>query len=514
MLWNDKSATTVWDSLQEAKARANAAYVRHVSMLVDFYDGDHSSWMEGAGDPLSWDDEVGCYTGYFKQFFPNAWDDGNGNVLGQYLPLARRVIDASATLFHRPPKLILQRAGKDLPTDSAQVALWERLQRDMELAPTCKDWQRRTRLCKTTLAYVNWSFGRMALEVLTPDTFWVYENEYAPSRLYLADLIMHELSQPINSSESKDGRKFVVWERGYKPGQWTVRVTDIFGKALVNPLFPSNVNSYDTYPYVIAHDGQPRGGIYADLDDSLLYGQLGLDLVWTDTHLAMRTEHGGQFWLKTVGGASKLPKELVRGRDRTMVLTGEEDACGYAGSTFNVDGSLAYIDTYLRTMAVMHGLHPDLFAVSGEAFSKAITAVAKAMDRLDLQETRQDQEAYWELRLHELWRRIRTVWNAHNPALAFDGDLELRVEWSDPENSAIDPLTREQSNQAKINTNRTTPAHLLAQEEDIPLEEARKRVLENAAFNAKVREASGGQGLRQTPQSATQYQGEEDGDVA
>lgn len=464
MLWHDKSANETMTILKEAKTRVRESYVRYVTMLKDFYHGDHESWMENVGDPVHPDDATKEFEGYFEQYFPDAWDGGNGSMLPQYLPLIRRLIDVRTGLFHRKANLPLVRQdGEPVSVDDPQVQTWKDIQEQGKLHPKLKYWDRMTDLCRTTMMHPGWRFGQLDFDVLTPETFFVYEYKYAPKRLDLAPLVMHELSQPLGTPMSDTQRMFVVWERPSRRGEpWTVRVTDIYGRELDDQtLFltadgkSDPVNRYKRYPYVMAHAEEPTFGIYAELDDSLLMAQVGINLIWTDYHLAMRTQHGGQAVL-TVEDKTKAPKHVSMGRGSVLLLqdtgTSGGESFTFANSPLDVAGMIAYLDSFLRTQAMLRGLNPDMFSVNGEQFNQAHTAVAKAMDRVDLQETREDREAYWEMKLKELFEMVKAVWNTHNPSQRFDDDVTIGVEWADID-TAFDPLHEAQAKQAQINAN-------------------------------------------------------------
>ena len=484
MLWNDETAPTLFKELLDEKTAVRDCFVRNVTMLKSFYFGDHVSWMEFVEDNRHLDDREHEFTSYFAKYFKNAWQDGGGSLFPLYLPFINRVTNIRAALFHRAPNLVLveDETGKGLPSTDDSAKIWKEIQTKGHLNSQNKLWHRMTDLVKTAAMFPNWVQGQIEYEVKTPEELFVKESEYVPYRLDLAHLVMHELPSALSDPTTVLERRFVVWE---KPNQyhteWTVRLTDVFGRDLKdgngdpvdNPLFANGVNKYKRYPYVLSHAMRPTYGIFAEVDDALLQGQIGLNLAWTDGHLAMRTQWGGQAWKRT-GDPSAQPDELVWGRDVVAMLRGDKDGgedLGHLNYNLDIGGYLSYVDAFMRTYAVMYGLHPDIFSISGDTFSKAITAVAKAVDRIDLQETREDQEAYWELKLQEQFDLSRLVWNTHNKRKIRD-DVRLKVEWADPD-MAQDPMHEIQSIQAALNSGLMSRAEGVAKLRKIPLEDAK-----------------------------------------
>ena len=497
MLWTDKSAVTVQQTLKEAKRRVRKDYVRRVSMQQDFYDGDHASWMEGTA-VLHPDDEGGysgstSSTSYLQRYFPNAWDNGSGSLCPQYLPVIQRFTDTVAALFHRKAELGFDLDGEEVPESDSQMQTWRLIEKSTQLHQMLKQWQRSTYLHKTSPMHVRWSYGQLALEPLSPADWWAWESYDNPVHLQAAQLAMHELPQPINNWAATIERRYAVWEHDEKTGAWTFHIRNQFGKDLGDSLFRDGLNHYGQFPYVVAHEGIPRKSIFQDLDDSLLTAQIGLDLLWTDYHLACRMD-GGVLTLKSA--TPKTGKDLPFGRDRALAL-GSEDSAAYIQATQNLGAMVDFGGRWLKTFAVMHGLHPDLFAIDGSSFSTAISAVAKRIDRLDVQETREDREAYWEVKLAELFDLIRIVWNFWNPARRLDPRLVLKIKWSEPEN-AVSPLEQAQADQAKINAGLTNPVEIIMRDRRCSREEAERCFEENLRWLER-RAAVMPTGTRQTP---------------
>lgn len=497
-LWADQSADTIKQSLMAYKHRVRTDYVRRVTMQDDLYHGDHQSWMEGGG-VLHPDDELSSSSAsteaYLQRFFPNAWDNGKGSLLPQYLPLLKRTVDTVAGLFHRKPELTLDTADNEpVPTEHPQMEIWRDIQRQTQLAQTLKELQHKTFLHKTMLAHVRWSFGRLRVDPIHLADGFIWEAEEDPADLRLAPLVMHELPAPMKTPPTTTERRWAVWQQDAASGLWSFAIRNLAGKVLPNRLFPKGVNAYGTYPYILCHDGQPRTSAYAELDDSLLSAQIGLDLLWTDFHLACRM-NGGVVAMHTDQG-TKLPRALPFGRDRAMVM-GLEEKVETIQLHQSLPDMLEFARDYIKTFAVLHGLHPDSFAIEGQAFAQAITAVAKQVDRLDVQETREDYETYWEGKLADLFDLIRLVWNVWNPARQLDPRLRLRIKWIEPR-EVVSPLEAAQASMARLNGGLSYPVREIMRLDGVDEAEAARVYGRWQEWN-KERTQRGDPGIRQTP---------------
>ena len=470
-------------------------------MLCDFHDCNFAPWFEGDADSvIHWDDTEQSHTPYFVQHFENAVRQNA--LCPQYLPLTKRLVNVRATLFHRKPAFELIRGGVPLPADHEQTQLWDRIVRSSQLIPALKRWQRRSDLVGTALMFPRWNGRGLQMEVYTPDWFYAAQSANAPADLNRCDFVMHELAQAVHTIENAAERRFAVWEPPQKEGgQWACFVRGIDGRNLENPLFANNVNRYGRFPYVIAHREPPEFSILAEPDDSLITAQVGINLLYTDYMGAMFMQGGVLAVQDHVTGR---PRDIPFSRYHALnIPPGSEFGAQYIKMDIDIGGMIAFAANYLKIYAVMHGLHPDTFSIEGEAFASAITAVAKQVDRLDVQETREDSEAYWELILDDLFDLIRAVWNVHVPNDPLDADLELRIKWPEPQEVA-DPLAATQAAQARLN------AHLSYRVREIMRihrcdELEAKRIFE-LALDEAGRLAGEAPGIRQTPESETDFQ--------
>lgn len=488
MLWTNQTIPTLHRVALESKRRVRAEYVHTVSQLNDLYEGDHESWMMG-GSPSHPDDTVG-HIPYFARYFPTAYADGS--LTPAYLPLLKKLDETIAAQFHRAPIYVPMRSGSPLsegdPTHRAVTAMLD----TSNFTDALKRLQRYAWLDKTAFAFARPAREGVVLDVLTPDLVSVWESDWDPCSLQEAQAVSHELSARPGTTGAIPERRFVSWTRE-TDNTVSCRVTDLYGRELPDQaLWPVGLQPLTRYPYVVAHDRQPRESIYAPLDDSLLSAQVGIDVLWTDYLLESRMQ-GGMLNLRLE--AQDKPSVIPFSRDRVIVC-GKDESAQYVGMPVDFAGMLSFANQYMKTHAVLHGLHPDTLAIDGSAFSSAITAVAKQVDRLDVLETKADYEAYWTRKAKEAFSVLRMVWNAWMPLSdRIPEDVELRIEWPRPLDVA-DPLHTAQSDQANMNAGLTSPVRILMERKGISEAEATKQVEENLAWKARIDAITG---QRQTP---------------
>ena len=500
MYWNRTGAWNMRQLIEDARNRAADHYSNTVQELLDFYARDNKTWMEGYG--------TGEHTPYFERFFPNAVKAGNLHPV--YIPALPRLIDTKAARFHRKPLLKLLEADGKETEDASQVAVWEDLQREMQLPVRLKEWDHKNELCSTFFGAVIWDDETQYpyLELLPPHSVWVRESSGTPTHLQTAEMIAHELYVQSNSLGMAEYPLYIVWERYTdESGDHVVAAykADRDGNMEgVQPFGGSGFAPYDRYPYVITHAHAPTVGIYADIDSSLLSFAVGLDLLWTDYHLQKRMDGG--FLTINDGRVGLMPNEIPFGRDRVLLLTDKDSSAEYVSSTSDVAGMVAFAQAYMQTFAINHGLTPDMFAIAGNQMAPAISAIAKQVDRLDLQEVREEKEEYWRMKLQELFGVIRMVYNAHAGAgrTKLRDDLRLKVEWPEPD-MASDPLHEAQALMAGFNALIDNPVYHLMEKKNMTEEAALESVLYSAKIKRMIADVMG-EGMRQTPESATEFQ--------
>jgi hypothetical protein len=416
-------------------------------------------------------------------------------MVPQYMPLMRKVVDYVAATFHRPALLKLRtRDGEALPEDHVQTRRLRRMEIETQLHPALRQWQRRAEGGGTAFLFPVARWGRMSWEVLTPDVVWAWEDERAPGDVQRCEWVAHELSRPMistNRAREADARRFVVWTRN------EVKIVDRWGRPVADPGLGATVegtlvsgNPYGLIPYAVLHRDPHTAGMWGPIPESYVTSQVGINLLWSDFHLQMRLVAG--LGVANLVDTAKFPERLKYGIDRILKL-GPDDKFDFRGPALPIEGMLSFAQKYVQTYAVMRGLQPDVFSIDGEAFSTAISAVAKEIDRVDVQEMREEKEPDLRTRIvYDVWPIGRAVWNVSHPEHRIDHDLDLDVEFPEPKR-VVSALEDAQARQARINSGMSDPVEeLMAAKPGRTEAEAEALFEKHLARAARLRDALGG----------------------
>ena len=523
MLWNKKSAGLVWETLVDVKEKGNSSFLRMVAFLLDMYDNEHAAWMEGSGN-LSPEDTLGAHTPYLEKYFPNAWANGSGYLQPFYLPFLRRLVDYVAALFHRRPSFYLTKDGDRIEPDHEQSKLLAKVAKQCGLTTKFRKAQRLAYLVKTVFLFPSWHFGKMKVEVLTPDLVWPWERDRAPGDVQQCEWISHELQRPMMAKVDAAERRFLLssapprdWQGKIKNPQepWKIQVVDYWGERIpgtAGTVFPGDVNPYRQHPYIVMHDRDFDEGMLAPLDGTMKTAAVGMDLLWTDYHLMMR-QHGGVA-VANLMNPDKWPLEIPMGPDRTINM-GLEEKYGWVHPSYDIQGMISFAQAYMQTYAIHHGLSPDLFTIAGGSFKQAISAAAKEVDRIDVQEVREEAEPYYEDKItQEFWPLFRDIWNKWNPAERFDTTLDLGIDWPEPK-QIVSPQERAQARAIEQKLGTFDPVRAIMQDEQVSEKEAERRFELALERSAKIRATSGEGAPRTSPDPDPDLESaEDDGQVS
>mgnify|MGYP001600443585 FL=1 len=505
MLWQSQVADQMRRLLLEVKKDVRSDYLRLVTQYLDMYEGDHSSWFEKDGHTTHPDDRSPAHVAYLQKYFPDAWAHGTGDLQPYYVPFLRTMDHKVAALYRGEVRFVLtDDQGNDVLDDHPQAKIWRRICDGCDFAESMKEAQRKPWLVKTILAYVDMhpTFDEIRVHIKTPDLVDVWEGDEDPTDLWYARLVSMELPTPRNSAwESRTnraslGRRFAVLERGKDRDSWTVQITDVGGNqtGLAQPFAGDGINPLGRYPFVVFHDGSSPYGIYQDLDDCLLQGQIGVNLCLTDMMFAQK-QHASR--LAIIGSGEKAnPTEIPMGRDRVMRFGGDVEV-QYISDGLNFSGMWEGFEKLLKTYATMYEVLPDLFALSGDTVRQALTAVAKAADQVVLQTTVEDFRRPWARHARDLFRLVRHVWNYAHPGEKLESGLSIRTEWGAAK-VAEDRLHAAQADQAEINIGRKSALDLIMRDHPGMTRERAQEIFEE---NMRQREMNhdAGPGTRQTP---------------
>ena len=413
-------------------ARAHTApFDADCEKLWDYYQGSHKKHM----DPI------------LAEAYPKAMLGGMRLVSK---PLVKRIVDTTATLFHKPPVWNLLRDGKPLKKDDLERKVWDAIDEGSQLNSQCKMTNRGARRDKTAVMVPAWRGGLLRVDVYRPCQVFVLLDPSAPGD-----------PKSLKAAMTQSGNGFMLWSRDVY-GFFTPREED--GQEdkfdISDPLKTNYVNPYGRIPLTFFYD-TPGDDVIAPLDDSIISAQEAVDTLWTVFKWCMQQG----FTLNVVITEGDLDANLIGGPDRLNKVPGTPDTVKVERLSAELDpgGMVEFVVAMTKTDAIMHAADPGLFSLDNDAFQNALSGVAKEVDRADLMTVREDDEPDYQYYLADFFDAARAVHNHHaKTADALGEDLVLEMEFVKP-TSGGNALQDAQAEQIRIDNGTATVEEIRAE---------------------------------------------------
>lgn len=440
MLWDSTAPGAVIAAIQQITKAARQDYESLVRETLCFREGDQRGPMIGSVRTTKQFDVNGNPTrvsqgdsgSYLKKYMDISWADGASELLPVFVPLITRFCELQGTLFHRPPTLRPKIAGQDAPaSEAAKVAS---LLKTVRFNHRGKSAQQKAMAVKVVFAVPRFFRGRDYLDIVDPCDLYVEEDPLNPGVFADALAIAHRLPETADGIELT-ATKWLVWTREPQlngPDQWRVYYCDHAGRQIPNPYYPDDINPYGRYPHVPLYAADSER-IFPVLDDTLLNAQVAVNLAWTHIVSLIRRAGGTPFFAGFFASGDK-PLEMIMGENHPVIANDPAAKFEWVELKADLNQIIGATTQYMKLQAGMRGIPTESMDIEAARAIDALSAASKAMDRLDLMEVRQDQEALWADQIQELWQSILTVHNTHaTPANQIDPNIELEVVWSQPE---------------------------------------------------------------------------------
>jgi len=389
-----------------AMIRKQGNYTTLVNELDRFYSGDHSP-MVGA-------------QGYLSQVFPQSYAGGKLRLSSQ--PLLFRLINAAATLFHQRPGWKLLRDGQPLESTDPDAVIFKAIRKEAQLDLRCRHLQRRDILFGTVFGRPAWRNDKLRIDVLKPSAVEVLESSTDPA----------DLDDAVAISVRTDADRREIWEKpnSQNGGVWTYGIVNEKDGSVTDSLFGDSVNGYGCYPFVAFSTYPSLTSVYATVDQTAHDQQVGANLLesWADFQFRLG------FSIAVIKTAQELGRDaLPISPDMLVALNpGSEEDFNRIASGLDTNQLTGYVDAKLKRYFALRGVDPDIISTDGKQMIAALTGVNEQMQRVDLQELRQDAAIPYEFALDALFQKIRAVWNWHRGDMPLSEALELEIEWLKP----------------------------------------------------------------------------------
>lgn len=399
--------------------------------LYDYYREDHKPHM----DPI------------LSAAYPNAMRGGMKLVSK---PLVKRLVNTTATLFHKPPLWKLLRDGKPLGPDDREKQTWDAIDAGSSLNSRCKMTNRGARRDKTAVMGPAWRGGMLRVDVYRPCQVFALLDPSAPGDAKSAKAVM-----------TQSGEGYMLWTPevyGFFTRINEEGEEDKFEAS--DPLQTGYENPYGRIPLTFFYEA-PGDDVIAPLGDTLISAQEAIDTLWTVFKWAMQQG----FTMNVIITDGEVPANLVGGPDKWMKVPGTPDTVKVErlSAELDADGMVDFVVAMTKTDAIMHAADPGVFSLDDNAFANSISGVAKEVDRADLMTVREDDEPDYQYYLSDFFDATRAVHNYHAPDDEELGlDLTLEMEFVEPRQEG-NALQEAQAEQIRIENGTATVEEIRAE---------------------------------------------------
>lgn len=314
------------------------------------------------------------------------------------LPLVRRVTESRVQAYREPPKRT---------ADGFDQALLTEVYEAFGIDAALKRASRLSWLLGVTGFQLGWGEAGGWSAVIPPsllDVIAADNNPAAPKRV-----IVTHLASKIEETTYSD----------WTPTGYTRR--DYRGNPVPIPGNKTNTNPYGVIPIAICQ-GRWADGVFPPIPDSLLLAQGGANELLMTLWRSALLQSFGQPWATGINAGTA----LETGPDKAITLP-DGGNFGFAQPDAPLGELVASLQFLLSQTAAANSISTDVFRLDGKAESGS----AKAMERADLAEARADDLALWRAHEQKIFRIVRAVWNAHNPARTIPDEATIGLNFAE-----------------------------------------------------------------------------------
>lgn len=460
---------------------------RHAcELLNDYYLGDQ---QEGLTQQLQ------------KQF-PKTWRRFPTNMV---LPVLRRWVDQQATVYLTPAaRTLMDAEGGGAVEDPAQIAAFEKLQRD---AAYWEVWQRLDRtvhLFGAGLMLYSWNTFRNRIEcnVVQPHLVHIVPDVDRPDDISAAYAVLIELATDKGVRFNQENRRFLAYWRGVDENgreDWQAVVVREDGTLELGALpdamdFTAPIKDAEgntVLPMIWVQREKGHGVVYPRPPVDLLQSQDAINSAWCDINMRAQTSGYGSYV------ATALDTERARGALNITpggVSVLEE---GESLQSITADSRLSehveLLQDYLLQQAQRLGLPPSSWAPKNRP---QLSGVALKVENLESELARaQSINRFERIEEDDAWNIALATWNTYAP-MTGDTPLDptMRMVWRPgPTTIPTDEEAQRRVLDHDVSKNWLTAAQAMARALSISEQEAEDRLAANVDTNrAQIRPAGMG----------------------
>lgn len=345
------------------------------------------------------------------------------------------------------------------------------------------------------------------LEAVNNSTIWVYPHEDGTQRLVLMPIHDQDVETDTPFAQEEDDAtawRFMVpipipetlgsyrWAVAYvskTEAYWEDAPGGLSGKGLYS-RGDDRSNPYGTIPVVLMRGSLPAPGEWwGPLATDKLQAQRAINHDLTDVGHIARMQGFGQPYVK--GMTASDAKELQLGPETALGIPDAEGEFGFATAQPKLAETVEVLKEYVSQVVAMNGTNPASFMKSS-----GITAVAKQIELVDRATYRRERIEVLQRAEQRLYDVLRAVVNAERGAEVWPEAL-VSVEYREPVIPA-DPLHHAQALERMLAMGQTGRVRARAIAEGVSLDEAARRMREDAELDASL-QVSGASGTASQP---------------
>lgn len=263
-------------------------------------------------------------------------------------------------------------------------------------------------LLKTIHIRVNWRYGKLCWDLITPNVTVVEQDDLDPT---IATAVIVE--QFYKDDQNKTTRIFKVWTNDE---YWS---EDEHG----NPIDERVPNPYGELPFIVVRDALALDRYFLEHDTSLINAQEAANFMKTAIqYLAAYCQPTTivKNWNSKDGAPMVGPASILQFDSMDPQA---DIGIEYTDPPLNIDTLRNELDTHIRETFMSYGCQPP------RATGQVSSGIALKLEQYDMIERREDQVGVWRTALRELLRMSILVWeketNSTAPITADDITIDI-----------------------------------------------------------------------------------------
>lgn len=397
--------------------------------------------------------------------------------------LVQIVVDGVSVVYsERPERKLINNQGE--PVQENEEKLYEWLCESLNLDCFMQTVNKYVSLCDTVLVRPFWYKGKIELEIITPDNFFVIEDPLCntkPLAIYHWSLSTDKNGNAITT--------FYIWT------QDTVAVGSEHGDNSNIGYLPSydnyTQNIYGVLPFARFVHSMPMDEYLSMTGSELVDMQESINIENAQLAHLVKMQ---SFSIPVLIGYDVRDSERIKvspGKPIVIPLTTKDDnppSVQFITPSPKIQEFIDYIKTRLNMYLYKVGLQTSQF---GEAGSQEASGVALAIKNERLVEKRRSEIPFYQMGEAELFEIIKAVWNVHCEeseefnGVRFSDNTRLLIDIPEPK-TIVSSAERREDWDWLIAMGLRTPVDYLKEVDGLSPEDAEKRYEENRQIRSQT----------------------------